>query len=126
MTEQLSAQFVSYAADILGDTNFGLTASQILKETVGYALEYGVTVPHQRYPYDAQNKRTALFENLMVFSEPQRYRIIRELCDHPSILEHNPKAVQKLKLQLIAKYGHLAGEALGSEIDKALVERTQH
>ena len=126
MTGPLSAQFVSYAADILADTEFGLGGPQIVTATVAYAVEYGVTVPHFVYPFVAKNKRTALFDNLMAFSDPQRYRIIRELCDYPKLVERNPQAVQKLKLPLIARYGHLAGEALGSELEEALIERTQH
>jgi len=126
MTEPLSAQFVSYAADILADTDLGLSGSQIVRATVAYAVEYGVTVPHPVYPFVAQNKRIALIDNLMAFPDPQRYRIIRELCENPTLIERNPQAVQRLKLQLIARYGHLAGEALGSELEAALIQRTQH
>jgi hypothetical protein len=72
------------------------------------------------------NKRTALYQNLMAFSEPQRYRIIRELCDHPTVRQANEQAVEKLKLRLIARYGHLADESLGSELDAVLIQRTQH
>ncbi len=78
MTLQLSAAFVSHAADLLGDTDAGISGAQIVKATVGYAIEFGVNVPHEQYPFEASNKRTALFDNLMAFSEPQRYRIIRE------------------------------------------------
>jgi hypothetical protein len=126
MTEALSGPFVSYPAEILADTNLGLSGPQIVKTTVAYAVDYGVTVPHSAYPFDAPNKRAALLDNLRAFSEHQRYRIIRELCDHPAVIERNPQAAQKLKLQLIARYGHLAGEALGSELDEALIQRTRH
>jgi hypothetical protein len=62
----------------------------------------------------------------MAFSEAQRYRIIRELCDHPAIRDKNPQGAEKLKLMLIARYGHVADETLGSELDPMLIERTQH
>jgi hypothetical protein len=62
----------------------------------------------------------------MAFSEPQRYKIIRDLCEHPTVVERNREEVERLKLRLITRYGHLAGEAFGSEIDAELVERTEH
>lgn len=58
--------------------------------------------------------------------EQQRYRIIRELSEHHKVVERNPLGAQKLKLTLVARYGHLADEGLGSELDQQLVERTQH
>ena len=36
MADQLSAAFVSYASDILADTNLGLSGPQIVKITAGY------------------------------------------------------------------------------------------
>ena len=89
-------------------------------------FEWGVTIPHAQYPFIAGNKRTALYENLMAFSAPQRYRVIRELCESREMQERNPEATEKLKLTLIARYGHLADETLGAELDTALIERTRH
>jgi len=93
---------------------------------VAYAIEWGVDIPHATYPFSmhVSNKRKALFDNLMAFSETQRYRVLRALCEHQAIQKLDQ--VQKLRLTLIARFGHLAGEALGSEIDQALVERTEH
>jgi hypothetical protein len=126
MAATISPAFVSYAADILGDTAAGLSGPQIVKITAGYAVESGIEIPHQTYPFSSSvpNKRTALYDNLMRFSDAQRYRIIRDLCDHQS--QKGREAVEKLKLMLIARYGQLAGEALGSEIDAALIARTEH
>jgi hypothetical protein len=127
MADQLSAAFVAYASDILADTKLGLSGPQIVKITTEYSVEWRVTIPHQTYPFhDVPNKRTALFQNLMAFSEPQRYRIIRELCDQSTVLRANEQAVEKLRLMLIARYGHLANESLGSELDTVLIQRTQH
>ena len=128
MAGQLGASFVSYAADILGDTNLGLGGPDIVKLLTAYGFEHGVDVPHPSYPFgqSVPNKRTALYENLMTFSEAQRYRIIRELCEHHKVVERNPQGAEKLKLTLVARYGHLANEGLGSELDQQLVERTQH
>jgi len=43
-----------------------------------------------------------------------------------TVREKNDDAVETLKQTLIARYGHLAGEQLGSELDVVLIERTQH
>jgi hypothetical protein len=128
MADQLSAAFVSYASEILADTELGLSGSQIVKITAAYSVEWDVPIPHQTYPFrkSVPNKRTALYQNLMAFSEGQRYRIIRELCDHPTVRQANEQEAEKLKLRLITRYGHLADESLGSELDAVLIQRTQH
>jgi hypothetical protein len=93
-----------------------LSGPEIVKLTAGYAIDWGVDLPHQAYPFTKPvgNKRTALQQNLMAFTEPQRYRAIREICDYPLLRERNGPAVEKLKQTLIARYGHLAGEELFS------------
>jgi hypothetical protein len=128
MSDQLPPVFVSHACDVLGDPTRGLTGPQIVKQTAAYSVEWNVRIPHPTYPFVAavSSKRTALFENLMAFSAPQRYRIIRELCDYSVAQGRNREAAEKLKLTLIARYGHLADESLGSELDSVLVQRTQH
>ncbi len=128
MADQLSAAFVSYASNILADTNLGLSGPQVEKVTAHYSVEWDVPIPYQTYPFhkSVPNKRTALYQNLMAFSEPQRYRIIRELCDHPAVRQANEQTAEKLKLMLIARYGRLADESLGSELNAALIQRTQH
>jgi hypothetical protein len=60
----------------------------------------------------------------MLFNAAQQYAIIRDLCNLEA--QRSRDAVKKLELSLIARYGHLASEALSSELDSALVERTQH
>ena len=126
MTAEMTPTFVSHAADVLADTNDGLTGPEFIKVTAAYSVKWDVLIPHPTYPFEAPNKRTALCENLMAFSQVQRYQIIRELCDHRKIREANWQAAETLKLMLIARYGYLANEALGSELDRALIERTQH
>jgi hypothetical protein len=80
--DDLPTSFVSHAADVLGDTTTGLTGAQIVRLMNGYAVEYGTTIPHAAYPNEALNKRTALYENLLAFDGPQKYRILRELCNY--------------------------------------------
>ena len=128
MTENqnLSALFVNHASDVLGETQNGLSGSEIVRAISAYAIDFNVDIPHPKYPFEASNKRTALSENLMAFSEEQRYRIIRDLCDHPASKSRNAAATQKLKLILMKRYGHLDTDGLGAEVNEKLIEQTRH
>lgn len=122
----LSALFVNHAADVLADTNDGLTGTEIVRAVGAYAVDFGVDIPHPAYPFDAPNKRTALSENLMAFSGEQRYRIICDLCDHKSIQNRNPDAARKVKRVLMTRYGHLDTAGLGAEVNEELINQTRH
>lgn len=128
MTEnqRLSALFVNHAADVLAETNSGLSGNEIVRALSAYAIDYNVDIPHPIYPFDAPNKRTALSQNLMAFPEEARYRIIRDLCNHPATLQRNAEAGKKLKLTLMARYGHLDSEDLGTKVNEELIEQTRH
>lgn len=125
-TPKLSALFVNHAADILAETNSGLSGNEIVRALSAYAIDFNVDIPHPTYPFQSPNKRTALSENLMAFSEEQRYRILRDLCDHSSTKLQNAAAGRKLKLTLMTRYGHLDTEGLGSEVNEELIEQTRH
>lgn len=118
--------FVQYAADILAETNEGLTGPNIVRATASYAVEYEIRLPHPTYPFEAGNKRTALYENLMAFSSPQRYRILKELCDHPSIGSTLNTKLKELKIRLITRYSDLDPKDTQSEVNEILVEETRH
>ena len=105
MKDRIPPVFITHAADILGDTTEGLSGPNIVKITGQYAVEYGVDVPHQGYPFEAPNKRTALRDNLVAFSPAQQFEIIRVLCDHLQVVKRNPDAIRRLKLQLITRNG---------------------
>jgi hypothetical protein len=60
----------------------------------------------------------------MAFSPPQRFRVIRDLCDHRLIQARSPEKAKELKLKLITKYGHLADPM--DEDSDGLVEGTRH
>ncbi len=124
--EKIPAHFVQYAADILGDTSSGLSGANIVRETAAYAVEYDVNIPHPSYPFEAPNKRTALYENLMAFSAPQQYRIIKALCDHRSFSYVPNKERKELKIRLVTRYSSLAQEDETSEINETLIEETRH
>lgn len=107
--DDLSAAFVTHAAAILADTALGLSGSQIVDVTAAHAADSGTQLPHPAYPFVrvGTNKRTALFQNLMAFAPAERFRIIRELCDHPTIQQRNKKAADDLKVKLVDCNDHL-------------------
>lgn len=122
----LPAMFLSHAADVLGDTTSGLTGSQIARVMRGYGMEMDVQIPHANYPFDAPNKRTALLENLQVFSGTQQHRIIRELCEHHSLpLTPNPER-QRIKVELATKYADFATDQSTAKLSEELFEETRH
>lgn len=122
----LSDTFVAYASDILAETQWGLSGPQIAKACAAFSIEFGIEIPHPTWPFssDLPNKRTALAENLYRFNEAQRYAALKQLCDHQRVRELPD--VKKLKLTLVGRYGHLAGEALATDVDQADLERTLH
>lgn len=122
----LPATFIQYASDILADTAKGMSGGTIVRATAAYAVEYDVRLPHPSYPFDAPNKRTALYENLMAFTPPQQYRIIKELCSHSSFPPGPSPERNELKVKLITKYGHLDPKDTPSEVNETLIEETRH
>lgn len=122
----IPAVFVNHAADILGDTDKGLTGAEIARALSAYAVDFNVDIPYPTYPFHGTNKRTALSANLMAFIAAQQYRIICDLCDHPSVQSKNPVEVRKLKLTLMSRYGHFDTEGLGVEVNEELLKQTRH
>jgi hypothetical protein len=124
--QDIPPTFMQYAADILADTAKGLSGAHIVRATAAYAVEYDVALPHPTYPFEAGNKRTALYENLMAFSPQQRYGILKELCDHSSFgLIPNEKR-KELKIRLVTRYSHLDPHDKPSEVNETLIEETRH
>lgn len=125
MPDELPAIFVTHASSVLADTAAGLTGSEIVGLTAAYAVEYGIDLPHPRYPFDAHSKRTALYDNLMAFSPRARYRVIRELCATPTVQQRNGEAANKLRMTLVAKYHNLDDGAAELEVSQGLVAGTR-
>lgn len=119
--KKLDDVFLNYACDVLAETETGLSGSNIVKYCSSYALDFNRTIPYGRYPFDAQNKRTALNENIRVFEAPEQFRIIKELLELP--LFHNNEEAQKLKTALFQRYGQLATERIS---ETELVQKTKH
>lgn len=120
--------FLTHASDVLGDTNDGLSGSNIVKAFTGYAFDLNVNIPHASYPFGlgVPNKRTALLENLRCFEPKDQYRIIKELCEHPNLPQPVPESVNNLKIQLIARYGDQFGVSSSETLNVTLVEEAKH
>ncbi|WP_439671212.1 Abortive infection C-terminus [Cupriavidus necator] len=124
--QSIPATFIQYAAGVLADTAKGLSGANIVRSMAAYAVEYDVHLPHSAYPFEAPNKRTALYENLIAFSPSQQYRIIKELCGHSSFSLIPSPERKELKIRLITRYAHLDPRDTPSEVNETLVEETRH
>lgn len=112
----LDKAFLTYASDILADTNKGLTGTQIIKICVKYAFEWNVEIKVSdasafgNFGKKVPNKRSALLWNLQSFNDEQQFIIIKEMCE----LEHfeNNSEAQQLKYKLFERYRHLSKEQI--------------
>lgn len=118
--------FITYASEILGNTQNGLSGSKIAKYCSSFALDFNVNIPYSEYPFPVKlsNKRTALKENLKAFIPQQQYIIIKYLCELDEL--KNIMAVKDLKIKLISRYGSLSSDKLDEKINEALLEETKH
>lgn len=105
--EDMNNTFLKNACDIIGKTEGGLTTTQIIEYTKGYAYEYNVEIPYptmsEYKDKGCSNKRTALYENLLKFNDEQQCIIIKELCNLPQIKDD--KQIIELKTKLLKLYG---------------------
>lgn len=124
MKKPISNVFLSYASDILAETQNGLTSSEIGKYFSAKSIDLNVDIPFHKPPFaDVANKRTAFLENLQRFNSEQQFDIIRELCDHPRLSALD--SVKDLKQKLYSQYPEYIPE--GENILKSeLVEETKH
>ena len=118
--------FITYASEILGDTQNGLSGSKIAKYCSTFSLDYNVNIPYSEYPFPVKvsNKRSALKGNLKAFSSQQQYQIIKYLCELDEF--KNNTTVKDLKIKLISQFGFLAPDKLYEKINEALLEETRH
>jgi hypothetical protein len=127
MTKKITVAFITEAANILGDTNNGLTAPEICTYLVPYATKYNIDIPYTTTPLKEKdetpvpNKRTALQKNLQCFPDKELYIIIRDLCELKKFKEN--KNVSDLKMKLFTNYSALAPVG---EIEKEFIEETSH
>lgn len=119
--KKLDDAFLNCACDVLAETNTGLSGSNIVKYCSSYALDFNRIIPYGIYPFDAPNKRTALYENIRVFEAPEQFRIIKELLELPLFCDN--EEARRLKTVLFQRYGNLATERIS---ETELVQKTKH
>ena len=107
---KLDDSFLTYASDILAETNSGLSGMKIVEYCNSYAITFNRIIPYGSYPFDAPNKRTALRENLRAFEAAEQFRIIKELSELPAFTEN--EQAKTLRLTLFKRYGNLATEKI--------------
>jgi len=122
---RLPSPFIINASNILGDTEKGLSGSNIVNAFNGYAFEFNIEIPYSDMS-GAPNKRTALKENLMQFTDEQQYKIIKELCEHTKLQNPIPDDILNLKIQLIARYGKKFGIISETTLDVDLINEVKH
>lgn len=122
MKKPINNVFLTYASDILAETNSGLTSTEIGKFFSAKSLDYNVDIPFHKPPFlDVPNKRTAFLENLKRFNPNQQFEIISELIEKKIHLE----SVKDLKNKLYSQYPEFIPE--GQHIlTSELVKETQH
>ena len=109
-TNKLPDVFVSYAADILADTNKGLNRAELVKQCNKYAIQYGVDIPVATTDWGdfgkkVKNKRTAMYQNLSAFSGKQQFKIIKEISELPFFSDNSEaKELHKLLLERYSSY----------------------
>lgn len=125
--KKITIAFISEAANVLGDTVLGLSASEICKNLVPYATKYSRDIPYTTSPLKEKdgtpvpNKRTALRLNLQCFSDEELYIVIRDLCSLEKFRDN--EQVRKLKTTLFRDYSALAPVC---EIEEEFIEETSH
>jgi hypothetical protein len=106
MHDRISISVLSSAAEALAETNRGLSGPVIVRYCNSYAVDHDVVIPHASYPFQASNKRAALFENLQKFPPHIQYELIMEMTEDTRIAE-TPE-VQAVRKIIVDRYSHLS------------------
>lgn len=80
--KKLDDAFLNCACDVLAETNNGLSGSNIVKYCSSYALDFNRIIPYGRYPFDAPNKRTALYENILVLRHQSNLELLKNCLSY--------------------------------------------
>lgn len=123
MTPEITTSFLRNASNILGDTNHGLSTTDILGICNDFAVDFDVKIPYTEQPsLGKKNKRTYLLENLKCFKAEQQFKLIRDLCEYKNQPDRDD--VNRLKSMLITRYGSLVKNECTYDI--ILAEETKH
>ena len=127
LSSRINTAFIQRAAEIFSEV---LSGSQIVSITSAFAFDFDVDIPHATYPFEARNKKTALFENLQKFSPIQQYQVIYELCDrigtNANATFEQKNASSQLKLTLLSRYYQFANQTTSTNPKSAIVTEIRH
>jgi len=124
--KEISPSFLTYACEVIANTENGLSGSEIVKISSQFSAKYDVEIPHYKYPFDCPNKRTALYENLIKFSPKQQFEILMDIIDSEKSSRNDQEKIRLLKVKLLSKYSYL-GSIENTELETyELVEDTKH
>lgn len=105
MSEGITISVLSHAADVIAETNNGLSGPKLVSYCNAFAVDHDVHIPHAAYPFQAGNKRTALLENLRAFPPQLQYSLLMELCSDQRLRDNQD--VQAVCQLIQQRYSHL-------------------
>ena len=87
MKDKIDTAFIQHAADVLAETDTGLSGRQIVKYCNSYAVDFDVDIPiaspdFGKFGSIVPNKRTALYKNLMAFNGKQQFVSFKKIRTH--------------------------------------------
>lgn len=116
--------FIDYASDILGDTDDGISTSQIISICNRFAAEHNVNIPHTKiykgFPQSFSNKRTALKENLQRFNEKEAFEIIKHICELKNYSKL--KEFKDVKIKLYKDFPQYVDKIEDEELNSEIIE----
>jgi hypothetical protein len=121
--------FLSYACNILGHTNSGLTGTEISKYSVEFSMKFNRSIQFSDSNFSLEGqmvtKRDALKMNLKCFKDNEKFYIINELCSKPKFLQNiEAKQLKRKLIQDYAEYGDI--ENVDDKLDTEIINNTKH
>ena len=79
----MSENLINYSADMLTQTEYGMTWTMIARFFRKKSAEFKVAVPYVNtiFPSNLPNRRIGFIQNLKVFSPKQQLILLNELCE---------------------------------------------
>ena len=111
MRFQITDNLINYSAQVLAQTEDGMTWAQIAKFFRKKSTEYNVAAPYVNtlFPSNLANRRDGFIRNLRVFSPEQQFILLNELCDLTN-KKVNSTPLKKLLLHRRTKSGFTFAE----------------
>jgi len=83
MAIYMRENLINYSADVLTQTECGMTWTKIARFFRKKSAEFKVAVPYENtiFPSNLPNRRMGFIQNLKVFSPEQQLILLHELCD---------------------------------------------